>query len=192
MALEVGWETATTGEQLRLALIGEGSENAKANSSAKEMGAAVVAELEVLVGSNEEREGERRGEVVEELKGRIQAAAKCVVGGGSCFCRAAGQPRKMLRVPSFCPPFRCGRDDHGRICQGDSLTPRRFPHLHRNITDPRALALVLEQAEEKLAKEAHPDPYRPPLFPDGTKWERNLPPRMFSAKEKADALAAHH
>lgn len=30
----------------------------------------------------------------------------------------------------------------------------------RNITDPRALALVLEQAEAKLAKEIHPDPYR--------------------------------
>lgn len=30
----------------------------------------------------------------------------------------------------------------------------------RNITDPRALALVLEQAEEKLAKGIHPDPYR--------------------------------
>ncbi|RXK36359.1 NADH dehydrogenase (ubiquinone) 1 beta subcomplex 9 [Tremella mesenterica] len=41
---------------------------------------------------------------------------------------------------------------------------------NRNITDPRALALVLEQAEARLAKEAHPDPYRPPLFPDGTKW----------------------
>ncbi|KAE8542393.1 NADH dehydrogenase (ubiquinone) 1 beta subcomplex 9 [Cryptococcus deuterogattii 99/473] len=61
---------------------------------------------------------------------------------------------------------------------------------NRNITDPRALALVLEQAEEKLAKGIHPDPYRPPLFPDGTKWERNIPPRMFTPEEKAEALAA--
>lgn len=30
----------------------------------------------------------------------------------------------------------------------------------RNISDPRALALVLEQAEERLAKDMHPDPYR--------------------------------
>lgn len=61
----------------------------------------------------------------------------------------------------------------------------------RNITDPRALALVLEQAEAKLAKEAHPDPYRresiprpqvmnlsdkivAPMFPDGTKWYVSL------------------
>jgi len=64
------------------------------------------------------------------------------------------------------------------------MTWARLTRL-RNITDPRALALVLEQAEAKLAKEAHPDPYRrksalqftltgadeiAPLFPDGTKW----------------------
>lgn len=30
----------------------------------------------------------------------------------------------------------------------------------RNIQDPRALALVLEQAEERLANDIHPDPYR--------------------------------
>lgn len=34
----------------------------------------------------------------------------------------------------------------------------------RNITDPRALAIVLEQAEAKLAAEAHPDPYRGMCF----------------------------
>ena len=31
---------------------------------------------------------------------------------------------------------------------------------HRNITDPRALAIVLEQAEKRLADERHPDPYK--------------------------------
>ena len=36
----------------------------------------------------------------------------------------------------------------------DLLTTRR------NITDPRALAIVLEQAEENLARNLHPDPYR--------------------------------
>nr|ODN95519.1 NADH dehydrogenase (ubiquinone) 1 beta subcomplex 9 [Cryptococcus depauperatus CBS 7855] len=85
--------------------------------------------------------------------------------------------------------------------------------IYRNITDPRALAIVLEQAEEKLAKRLHPDPYRPPLFPDGTKWlvwllsfyrtstdalificnrERNIPPRMFTAEEKAESLAHYY
>ncbi|BEI83992.1 hypothetical protein CcaverHIS002_0405960 [Cutaneotrichosporon cavernicola] len=56
---------------------------------------------------------------------------------------------------------------------------------NRNISEPRALAIVLEQAEARLAKDAHPDPYRPPLFPGGTKWERNIPPKMFGGE-------AHH
>lgn len=36
--------------------------------------------------------------------------------------------------------------------------------MSSNITDPRALAIVLEQAEARLAKDAHPDPYRRELL----------------------------
>ncbi|KAK1923800.1 hypothetical protein DB88DRAFT_492493 [Papiliotrema laurentii] len=61
---------------------------------------------------------------------------------------------------------------------------------NRNITDPRALAIVLEQAEAKLAEELHPDPYRVPTAPDGTKWERNTPPPMFTPAEKEAARQA--
>ncbi|EJT48990.1 hypothetical protein A1Q2_07939 [Trichosporon asahii var. asahii CBS 8904] len=57
---------------------------------------------------------------------------------------------------------------------------------NRNVSDPRALAIILEKAEENLRKNQHPDPYHPPMFPDGTKWERNIPPRMFTEEE------AHH
>ncbi|CAD6569909.1 MAG: hypothetical protein TREMPRED_005503 [Tremellales sp. Tagirdzhanova-0007] len=60
---------------------------------------------------------------------------------------------------------------------------------NKDINDPRALALILEQAEERLAKDMHPDPYRTPAFPDGSKWERNIPPKIFSEEEKEAALA---
>lgn len=40
------------------------------------------------------------------------------------------------------------------------LTLTNADPFRSNITDPRALAIVLEQAEAKLAKELHPDPYR--------------------------------
>ncbi|KAF8464324.1 NDUFB9, NADH-ubiquinone oxidoreductase [Russula ochroleuca] len=46
---------------------------------------------------------------------------------------------------------------------------------NRNVHDPRALAAILEKAEEELARKRHPDPYIHPTFPGGTKWERNLP-----------------
>lgn len=53
--------------------------------------------------------------------------------------------------PPACP-FRCSH--------ASSPSPNEVVLTSRNITDPRALALVLEQAEAKLAKEIHPDPYR--------------------------------
>ncbi|GAA5850542.1 hypothetical protein JCM8547_001908 [Rhodosporidiobolus lusitaniae] len=62
---------------------------------------------------------------------------------------------------------------------------------NRNIRDPRAVAALLNEAEKQVQKYSHPDPYRPALFPDGTKWERNIPPRMFTQAEKDAALAAH-
>ncbi|KAH6914815.1 hypothetical protein BKA70DRAFT_1257116 [Coprinopsis sp. MPI-PUGE-AT-0042] len=49
---------------------------------------------------------------------------------------------------------------------------------HRNVTDPRALAQLFDQAEAKLAKFKHPDPYTYPTAPGGTKWERNTPPKL--------------
>ncbi|TFK43796.1 hypothetical protein BDQ12DRAFT_675560 [Crucibulum laeve] len=49
---------------------------------------------------------------------------------------------------------------------------------NRNVHDPRALAIILEKAEAELARRRHPDPYISPMFPGGTKWERNLPPNM--------------
>ncbi|KAF9057892.1 NDUFB9, NADH-ubiquinone oxidoreductase [Panaeolus papilionaceus] len=49
---------------------------------------------------------------------------------------------------------------------------------NRNVTDPRALANILSQAEKELASQVHCDPYIAPSFPGGTKWERNTPPSM--------------
>ncbi|KDN43766.1 hypothetical protein K437DRAFT_225447 [Tilletiaria anomala UBC 951] len=41
---------------------------------------------------------------------------------------------------------------------------------NRNIRNPRELARVLQEAEENLKRISHPDPYRPAMFEDGTKW----------------------
>lgn len=35
--------------------------------------------------------------------------------------------------------------------------------------------VLLEQTEELLQKWKHPDPYKPPTAPGGSKYERNLP-----------------
>ncbi|SCZ88193.1 BZ3500_MvSof-1268-A1-R1_Chr2-1g04249 [Microbotryum saponariae] len=61
---------------------------------------------------------------------------------------------------------------------------------NRNVRDPRAVAALLHEAEKAVQDMSHPDPYRASMFPDGTKWERNLPPPMFTQEQKAQALKA--
>ncbi|CAL1700447.1 unnamed protein product [Somion occarium] len=62
---------------------------------------------------------------------------------------------------------------------------------NRNVHDPRALAAILEKAEADLAERQHPDPYRPAEAPDGTKWERNLPPPIGPYFDHEAYIAAH-
>nr|CDI55574.1 conserved hypothetical protein [Melanopsichium pennsylvanicum 4] len=63
---------------------------------------------------------------------------------------------------------------------------------HRNVRNPRELANLFERAERELKRIQHPDPHRPAMFEDGTKWERNLPPPMFTEAEKKAALESMH
>ncbi|KAI5116283.1 hypothetical protein M0805_009934 [Coniferiporia weirii] len=62
---------------------------------------------------------------------------------------------------------------------------------NRNVHDPRALAVILEKAEADLASKKHPDPYTVPVSPGGSKWERNLPPKMGPIYDHLSADAHH-
>ncbi|THG98334.1 hypothetical protein EW026_g3829 [Hermanssonia centrifuga] len=64
------------------------------------------------------------------------------------------------------------------LWRGKALAIRAEFERNRDVRDPRALAAILEKAEADLAERIHPDPYRPASAPDGTKWERNAPPRL--------------
>ncbi|ORZ31667.1 hypothetical protein BCR44DRAFT_62230 [Catenaria anguillulae PL171] len=46
---------------------------------------------------------------------------------------------------------------------------------HRNLHNPKRLQEVIKDTEAKLAQFAHPEPYRYPTSPFGSKYERNLP-----------------
>ncbi|EGG04181.1 uncharacterized protein MELLADRAFT_53086 [Melampsora larici-populina 98AG31] len=58
---------------------------------------------------------------------------------------------------------------------------------NRDVRDPRAVSKLLHEAELEIAKWEHPEPYRPPTAADGTKWERNIPPTMFSDADRQKA-----
>ncbi|TFY61788.1 hypothetical protein EVG20_g6922 [Dentipellis fragilis] len=75
------------------------------------------------------------------------------------------------------------RNEQDWVIRYDLFRPRALAiraefESNRNVNDPRALANILEKAEAKLAERRHPDPYIPAPYPDGTKWERNVPPPL--------------
>ncbi|BFZ60726.1 hypothetical protein YB2330_001776 [Saitoella coloradoensis] len=65
--------------------------------------------------------------------------------------------------------------DHGHWRRYAMLIREDF-EANKNVTDPRRLADIFAETEAKLKEYRHPDPYIPPTAPNGTKWERNMPP----------------
>ena len=47
---------------------------------------------------------------------------------------------------------------------------------------------ILDQTEALLQKWKHPDPYRPPTAPGGSKYERNLPAPILDRKSAKPIL----
>jgi len=46
---------------------------------------------------------------------------------------------------------------------------------NKGVSQPRQQKELIEQTEALLEKWKHPDPYRPPTAPGGSKYQRNLP-----------------
>src|SRR6267142_5984252 len=77
-----------------------------------------------------------------------------------------GRTLRPLACPGLCRPRRvCAQSVNKRteLARFTTililfLSPPSFAQK-RNVHDPRALAAILEKAEEKLARKRHPDPY---------------------------------
>ncbi|GAB7337387.1 hypothetical protein MBLNU457_g2734t1 [Dothideomycetes sp. NU457] len=59
--------------------------------------------------------------------------------------------------------------------RGQAMYIRSLFENNRHITEPRQQREIMMQTEALLQKWKHPDPYRPPTAPGGSKYERNLP-----------------
>ncbi|CZT23402.1 related to NADH2 dehydrogenase (ubiquinone) chain CI-B22 [Ramularia collo-cygni] len=64
---------------------------------------------------------------------------------------------------------------HRYVWRGQAMYIRGLFEANKHVTEPRRQKVLLEQTEELLQKWKHPDPYRPPTAPGGSKYERNLP-----------------
>ncbi|KAI8388778.1 uncharacterized protein BYT42DRAFT_544013 [Radiomyces spectabilis] len=58
---------------------------------------------------------------------------------------------------------------------------------NKHVTSTKELQALIKKTEQELEAWAHPDPYKLALGPEGTKWERNTPPPMFT-----ESHDAHH
>ncbi|KAF2862146.1 hypothetical protein K470DRAFT_243739 [Piedraia hortae CBS 480.64] len=61
------------------------------------------------------------------------------------------------------------------LWRGQAVYIRSLFDANRHITEPNQRRELLDQTEAILEKWKHPDPYRPPTAPGGSKYERNLP-----------------
>jgi len=61
--------------------------------------------------------------------------------------------------------------------------------LHKTTESPAAMAEHLRSLEALEYQWRHPDPYHHPTAPGGTKWERHIPPRLWTSIEREAAIA---
>ncbi|RMD40969.1 hypothetical protein DV735_g4174, partial [Chaetothyriales sp. CBS 134920] len=61
------------------------------------------------------------------------------------------------------------------LWRGQAVYIRSLFDANRNVNDPRRQRILFNETEKLLEKWKHPDPYRPPTAPGGSKYERNLP-----------------
>jgi len=64
---------------------------------------------------------------------------------------------------------------HRYLWRGQALYMRSLFEAQKNVREPRQQKALIEETETLLEKWKHPDPYRPPTAPGGSKYERNLP-----------------
>ncbi|KAF1956566.1 hypothetical protein CC80DRAFT_60625 [Byssothecium circinans] len=64
---------------------------------------------------------------------------------------------------------------HRYLWRGQAMYIRSLFEANKHVTEPRMKRELIKETEGLLEKWKHPDPYRPPTAPGGSKYERNLP-----------------
>ncbi|KAM0798755.1 hypothetical protein BDR22DRAFT_891147 [Usnea florida] len=64
---------------------------------------------------------------------------------------------------------------HRNLWRGQAQYIRSLFEANRDVREPRQQRVIVQEAEALLEKWKHPDPYRPPTAPGGSKYERNIP-----------------
>ncbi|EON65155.1 hypothetical protein W97_04392 [Coniosporium apollinis CBS 100218] len=71
---------------------------------------------------------------------------------------------------------------HRYLWRGQALYIRSLFEANRHVTEPRQRRILIQETEDLLKKWQHPDSYRPPTAPGGSKFERNIPAPILDRK----------
>ncbi|PGH16076.1 hypothetical protein AJ80_05291 [Polytolypa hystricis UAMH7299] len=63
---------------------------------------------------------------------------------------------------------------HRHLWRGQAVYIRSLFDANKNVRDPRQQKILFQETEKLLEKWKHPDPYRAPTAPGGSKYERNV------------------
>ncbi|EAS36777.3 LYR family protein [Coccidioides immitis RS] len=85
---------------------------------------------------------------------------------------------------------------HRQLWRGQAVYIRSLFDANKDVRDPRQQRVLFQETEKLLEKWKHPDPYRPPTAPGGSKYERNLEapilnPPLSQSQEMAQRVASH-
>ncbi|KAL9062565.1 MAG: hypothetical protein Q9157_008813 [Trypethelium eluteriae] len=69
------------------------------------------------------------------------------------------------------------------IWRGQAMYLRSLFEANKHVNEPRQQRVLIEETEKLLEAYKHPDPYRPPTAPGGSKYERNLPAPILDREE---------
>ncbi|KAK2857307.1 hypothetical protein FQN49_004836 [Arthroderma sp. PD_2] len=64
---------------------------------------------------------------------------------------------------------------HRYLWRGQAVYIRSLFDANKHVRNPREQRVLFQETEKLLEKWKHPDPYKAPTAPGGSKWERNLP-----------------
>ncbi|KAI4229621.1 MAG: hypothetical protein L6R36_000668 [Xanthoria steineri] len=64
---------------------------------------------------------------------------------------------------------------HRYIWRGQAVYIRSLFDANKHIREPRQQRALFQETEQLLETWKHPDPYKPPTAPGGSKYERNIP-----------------
>ncbi|MCJ1425180.1 hypothetical protein MMC29_003068 [Sticta canariensis] len=64
---------------------------------------------------------------------------------------------------------------HRYIWRPQAIYIRSLFEAKKGVREPRQQRALIQEAESLIEKWKHPDPYRPPTAPGGSKYERNIP-----------------